>query len=161
MGVITYLYIFFFMNYGTKAHIRFLDYWSQGARSVLSEHIFMLIEVPLFANLEDPTNTFLRCFLNCSHSARVVLSTSLSVVTLRPVWLWARMKVFRTSFYVPASLERNSHVRIGRDVDATSFLRPRRITTSGKLSYGPKVWRLLNVRGRLAEWVDLKKTIYR
>ena len=30
---------------------------------------------------------------------------------------WARMKVFRTSFYVPASVERNSYVRFGRDVD--------------------------------------------
>ena len=62
------------------------------------------------------------------------------------------MKVFRTSFYVPASVERNSYVRFGRDVAATSFLRPRRIRTSGKLLYGPKVRRPLNVRGRLAEW---------
>ena len=75
-----------------------------------------------------------------SDSARVGHSTSLSVG-------------IRTSFYVAASLERNSYVRIGRDVDATSFLRPRRIRTSGKLSYGPKLGRPLNVRGRLAEWV--------
>ena len=66
--------------------------------------------------------------------------------------LWDRMKVFRTSFYVPASVERNGYVRFGHDVDATSFLRPRRIKTSGKLSYGPKVGFPLNVRGRLAEW---------
>ena len=84
--------------------------------------------------------------------------------------LWARMKVFRTSFYVPASSERNTDVRFRRDVDATSFLRPRRIRTSGKLSYGPNVGRPLNVRGRLAEWVslypdisssDAKKTSFR
>ena len=71
--------------------------------------------------------------------------------------LWARMKVFRTSFYVTASLERNKYVRIGRDVDVTSFLRPRRIMTSGKLSYGPKVGCPLNVRGRLAEWVGTEE----
>ena len=67
--------------------------------------------------------------------------------------VWARMKVFRTSFYVPMSVERNLYVRNGRDVDATSFLRPRRIRTSGKLSYGLNSERPLNVRGRLAEWV--------
>ena len=66
--------------------------------------------------------------------------------------LWARMKVFRTSFYAPASVERNTYVRLERDLDATSFLRPRRIRTSWKLSYGPKEGRPLNVRGRLAEW---------
>ena len=69
--------------------------------------------------------------------------------------LWTRVKVFRTSFYVSTSVERDSYVRLGRNVDATSFLRPRRKRTSGKLSYGPKVGRPLNVRGRLAEW-DVK-----
>ena len=39
--------------------------------------------------------------------------------------LWARMEVFRTSFYVPASVKRNSYVSLWRDVDTTSFLRPR------------------------------------
>ena len=66
---------------------------------------------------------------------------------------WALMKVFRTSFYVLASVERNSYVRFERDVEAASYLRLRRIRTSGKLSYGPKAGRPLNVRGRLAEWV--------
>ena len=66
--------------------------------------------------------------------------------------LWAHMKVFRTSFYVPAFIERNSCVWFGRDVDARSFLRSRRKRTSGRLSHGPKVRRPLNVRGRLAEW---------
>ena len=51
------------------------------------------------------------------------------------------MKVFRTSFYVSASVERNWHDRFGRDVDATSFLRPGRIRTSGKLSYGASAQR--------------------
>ena len=69
----------------------------------------------------------------------------------------AHMKVFRTSFYVQTSIERNSYVRFGRDVHATSFLRPWRIRTSGKLSHGPKVGRPLNVCGRLAEWVLLWK----
>ena len=65
--------------------------------------------------------------------------------------------VFRTSFYVPTSVKRIKYVRFGRDVHATSFLRPRRIRTSGKLSYGPKVERPLNVRGRLAEWANLTR----
>ena len=60
------------------------------------------------------------------------------------------MKVFRTSF---TSLRPKNVIRTSdADVDATSFLRPRRIRTSEKLSYGPKVGRPLNVRGRLAEW---------
>ena len=46
----------------------------------------------------------------------------------------------------------DSYVLFGRDVAATSFLRPRRIRTSGKLAYRPKVGRPLNVCGRLAEW---------
>ena len=38
---------------------------------------------------------------------------------------WARMNVFRTSFYVPASKERNPYFRHGRDVDATFFSAPK------------------------------------
>ena len=74
--------------------------------------------------------------------------------------IWARMKVFRMSFYVPASVERYSNVRFGRDVDAAYFIRPRRIRTSGKLSYGPKVGRPLNIRGGLAEWYIPVKNRY-
>ena len=67
------------------------------------------------------------------------------------------MKVFRTSFYVLASAD--TYVRIGRDVNDTYFIRSRRIRTSGKLSYGPKEGRPLNVVSdcdvlwtTLAEW---------
>ena len=77
-----------------------------------------------------------------------------------PTWrweddlLWANIKVFRTSFDVPASEQRNSYVRILPDVGTSSSLGLRRMMTSGKLSYRPKVGCPLNVRGRrLAEWV--------
>ena len=86
------------------------------------------------------------------HSARVAYSTSHSNVTLRGRPTLAHMKVFRTSFNVPDSVECNSYVRLGRGVYAKSFLRPRRIRTSGDLSYGPNVGHPLNLRGRLTEW---------
>ena len=57
--------------------------------------------------------------------------------------LWARIKLIATSFHVPA-YERNSYIRLGRDVGATSFLRPRRMRTSGILSYGSRVGCPLN-----------------
>ena len=41
------------------------------------------------------------------------------------------MKVFRTSFYVPASVERNWYIRFGRDVDAQRPWTSRRV---GKLT---------------------------
>ena len=72
-------------------------------------------------------------------------SMELSISIMESIWKkydWILVKKFSyesvPSFFIPASVERNSYVRIGRDVDATSFLCPRRIRTSGKLSYGPK-----------------------
>ena len=53
--------------------------------------------------------------------------------------LWTRMKVFRTSFLRHGVQRRLFYVRLGRDVDATSFLRPRRMRRSRKLSREPKV----------------------
>ena len=61
------------------------------------------------------------------------------------------IRVFRTSFYVPTSMKRDSYVQFGRDVDEMSLLRPQRIMTSGKRSYGPKQRPPLKVLGRLAE----------
>ena len=75
---------------------------------------------------------------------------------------WARMKVFRTSLFVPDEEKTldGRRVRIGRAkyVPRTSG----RKRTSGKLSYGPKVGRPLNVTSicdvlwtTLAEWVSI------
>ena len=69
-----------------------------------------------------------------THSAGVVHSTSHSVVMLRGRPTLGPYESFRMSFYVPASIEHNLYVRLGRDVDATSYLRPQQIRTSGKLS---------------------------
>ena len=67
--------------------------------------------------------------------------------------LWADMKVFRTSFHVPASKERNSYAPLGRDFRATSFLRfISTITNVRKKTKGTTEGRSLDVRGRLAEW---------
>ena len=86
-----------------------------------------------------------------SHSATVVHRTSHSDVTWKERPNLGPYKSFWTSFYVPASVQRNLYVRLRHHVDATSFLRPRQIGTSGKLSYGPKVGYPLNVRGRISE----------
>ena len=72
-----------------------------------------------------------------------------NILILILVGPWAHIKVFRTSFYVPASEERKMYVRLGHDVVVTS-LTSRRIRTSGNLSYGPKIGRPLNVRKCLA-----------
>ena len=88
-----------------------------------------------------------------THSARVVHRTSHSDVTSRGRPALGPYVSFPDVLYVPASVERHSYVRFGRDVGATSFLRPQRKRTSGKLTHGPKVGRPLNVHGRLAEWV--------
>ena len=73
--------------------------------------------------------------------------------------LWARMKVFRTSLHV-ADVERTLHRRRVRFWRKSYVLRTTgRKMTSGKLSYGPKAGRPLNVtseydvlRTTLAEW---------
>ena len=90
-----------------------------------------------------------------THSARVVLSTSYSDVTSR--WrpnlgpyvsfpdVILRPGVRRTLFVRPIRTRRRCDI----------FLHPGRIRTSGKLSYGPKLGRPLDVRGRLAEWVQV------
>ena len=84
------------------------------------------------------SNAFITLVLRiCSRYVYIPTRQRLSIVRRIRTWrweddlLWARMNVFRTSFYVPASVERNSYVRFGRDVDTTSFLRPRRTRTSG------------------------------
>ena len=46
----------------------------------------------------------------------------------------------------------NSYVLLKHGVGAMSFLRPRRIRTSGKFSYGTKVRRPLNIPGCLDEY---------
>ena len=91
-------------------------------------------------------------FLFETHSARVVHSTSFSDATSRGRHIWAHMHVFRASLYVPTSVGRYSYVRLGRNVNTTSSLRPRRIKMSGKLTYGTKLGRPIDVRGRRAEW---------
>ena len=82
-----------------------------------------------------------------SHSGRVVHSASHTDVTSRG---WPTLGPF----------ESFPDVRHGRDVDVTSFPRPRRIRTSGKRSYGSNVGRPLNVHGRLAEWDDMRTTYH-
>ena len=88
-----------------------------------------------------------------THSARVVHSTSLSDATLRGRPTLGPYESFPDVLLRPV-VRRTSFVRqIRTRRRCNVFLRPRRIRTSGKLSYGPKVERPLNVRGRLAEWV--------
>ena len=64
--------------------------------------------------------------------------------------LWTRMNIFRATIYVWASAEQHSFIRLGHDVGAISSLLPRRMRTSGKRLYWPKVGRLLNVHIHLA-----------
>ena len=86
-----------------------------------------------------------------SHLARVVHSTSYSDLTLRGRPTFGPYESNSDALFCP--VKRNLYVRLGHDVDAMSFLHLRRIRTSWKHLYGPKVGRPLNVRGRLAEWV--------
>ena len=72
------------------------------------------------ALMKTPMIKVMNCYCP-TNSVRLVHSTSYTDVTSKG-----------------RSVERHSYVRFGRNVDATSFLRPRRIRTSGKLTYGPK-----------------------
>ena len=71
------------------------------------------------------------------------------------------MKVFRTSLFVADEEIRSIDVAADSDVPITLYGR-RDVKTSGKLSYGPKVGRPINVTSEcdvllttLAEWVEM------
>ena len=108
--------------------------------------VFFCLEIHFETNSGKKQMVSLILLLSCvsklTPTARVVHSTSYSDVTSRGRPNLGPYVIFPDVLIRPG-VRRTSFVRP---------IRPRRIRTSGKHTYGPKLGRPLDVRGRHAEW---------